>query len=173
MGFSSSKVFLRPEGCVWGIWQGAGRSGSGGKGQQSPQPVGPCKKEAKTQSSWQIKVPLLSRAMWGKWEETNNWVNRLWSNMERLAVCLQRLETCGALGNSACGYGGWRWVCCLYAPSPGVEYPRPAIFCFPSWLSEALVAISRRELGKKRIWKSFGTRNACNFNLVLYPPIEP
>lgn len=54
----------------------------------------------------EIEVSLLSRAMWEKREEKNNWVNRLWSNRERVVVWLQGLEMCGTLGNSVCGYGG-------------------------------------------------------------------
>lgn len=61
---------------------------------------------------------------------------------------LHHLEVCGALGNV--WTEGADAEHRLDAPSPAVKHPRPALFCFPSCLSKALVATSRRELGKKK-----------------------
>lgn len=65
----------------------------------------------------------------------------MWEELHSLEVC----ETLGSVWTQGADAEPR-----LDAASPAVKHPWPSIFCSPSCLSKALVATSRRELGKKK-----------------------
>lgn len=76
-----------------------------------------------------------------KREERNNWVSRPWVSVGRTAQSgsVWDFRTQGADAEPR-----------LDAAFPAVKHPWPSILCSPSCLSKALIATSRRELGKKK-----------------------